>query len=109
MSTIAHIPGGDTKAPVPVVTRRRSRVPYFLLLPGVAWLLIFFAAPMVFLASQSLQTGSIEEGYRLTWHFGTYGDAMPEPRRCSDCSSAIRWPTRSPSSQGGGRTSFWCW
>jgi spermidine/putrescine transport system permease protein len=76
MSTIAHIPGGDTKAPVPVVTRRRSRVPYFLLLPGVAWLLIFFAAPMVFLASQSLQTGSIEEGYRLTWHFGTYGDAI---------------------------------
>jgi spermidine/putrescine transport system permease protein len=78
MSTVAHIPSGDTKAPVPVVTRRASRVPYFLLLPGVAWLLIFFAAPMAFLASQSLQTGSLEEGYRLTWHFGTYSDAISE-------------------------------
>jgi spermidine/putrescine transport system permease protein len=76
MSTVAHIPGGDTTAPVPVVSKRRSRVPYLLLLPGVAWLLIFFAAPMVFLASQSLQTGSLEGGYRLTWHFGTYSDAI---------------------------------
>jgi spermidine/putrescine transport system permease protein len=78
MSTVAHIPDGDTKEPVPVVTRRASRVPYVLLLPGVAWLLIFFAAPMVFLASQSLQTGSLEQGYRLTWHFGTYVDAISE-------------------------------
>jgi spermidine/putrescine transport system permease protein len=76
MSAVAHIPGGDTKAPVPVVTRRASKVPYLLLLPGAAWLLLFFAAPMLFLASQSLQTGSLEEGYRLTWHFSTYVDAI---------------------------------
>jgi spermidine/putrescine transport system permease protein len=78
MSAVAHIPGGDTKAPVPVVTRRRSRVPYLLLLPGVAWLFVFFALPMVFLFSQSLQTGSLEEGYQLTWHFQTYVDALSE-------------------------------
>jgi spermidine/putrescine transport system permease protein len=78
MSAVAHIPGGDTKAPVPEVTRRTSKAPYLLLLPGVAWLLIFFAAPMLFLASQSLQTGSIEQGYRLTWHFATYKDAISE-------------------------------
>jgi spermidine/putrescine transport system permease protein len=76
MSTITRVPGDDTKAPVPVVKRRASRVPYFLLLPGIAWLLIFFAAPMLFLASQSLQTGSLESGYRLTWHFATYVDAI---------------------------------
>jgi spermidine/putrescine transport system permease protein len=77
MSAVAHIPGSDAP-PAPVVTRRSSRVPYLLLLPGVAWLLIFFAAPMVFLASQSLQTGSLEQGYRLTWHIATYGDAISE-------------------------------
>jgi spermidine/putrescine transport system permease protein len=49
-----------------------------LLLPGVAWLLVFFALPMVFLASQSLQTGSLEEGYQLTWHFQTYVDAFSQ-------------------------------
>jgi spermidine/putrescine transport system permease protein len=47
-----------------------------LLLPGIAWLVIFFAVPMVFLASQSLQTGSLEEGYQLTWHFATYSEAL---------------------------------
>jgi spermidine/putrescine transport system permease protein len=78
MTTVAHIPGGDTRAPVPVVTRRSSRVPYLLLLPGFAWLLIFFALPMVFLFSQSLQTGSLEQGYQLTWHFATYKDAISE-------------------------------
>jgi spermidine/putrescine transport system permease protein len=31
---------------------------------------------MVFLLSQSLQTGSIEEGYQLTFHFQTYVDAL---------------------------------
>jgi spermidine/putrescine transport system permease protein len=78
MSTVAHIPGGDTRAPVPVVTRRSSRVPYLLLLPGIAWLLIFFALPMVFLFSQSLQTGSLEQGYQLTWHFATYKTAISD-------------------------------
>ena len=76
MSTVTHIPGGETRAPAPIVTRRRSKAPYLLLLPGVVWLLIFFALPMLFLASQSLQTGSLEQGYQLTWHFGTYVDAI---------------------------------
>ena len=55
---------------------RRNVTPYLLLLPGIAWLLLFFAVPMVFLASQSLQEGSIETGYTLTWHFQTYVDAL---------------------------------
>jgi spermidine/putrescine transport system permease protein len=75
VSAVAHIPGGDTSAPPPM-PRRRNSVPYLLLLPGVAWLIIFFVVPMLFLASQSLQTGSLEEGYRLTWHFATYKDAL---------------------------------
>ncbi|MEV4435112.1 ABC transporter permease [Streptomyces sp. NPDC049555] len=58
--------------------RRRKRVPYWLLLPGIAWLLVFFAAPLVYQASTSLQTGSLEEGFRVTWHFATYSDALAE-------------------------------
>jgi len=38
-------------------------MPYLLLLPGLAWLLVFFVVPMLSLASQSLQTGSVETGY----------------------------------------------
>ncbi|GAA2226347.1 ABC transporter permease subunit [Streptomyces amakusaensis] len=42
------------------------------------WLLVFFALPMVYQASTSVQTGSLEEGYTVTWHFAAYGDALAE-------------------------------
>jgi spermidine/putrescine transport system permease protein len=51
-------------------------VPYFLLLPGMLWLAIFFVVPMIFLLSQSLQTGTVEQGYTLTFHLQTYVDAL---------------------------------
>ncbi|MFJ9521529.1 ABC transporter permease [Kitasatospora sp. NPDC101801] len=57
---------------------RRRLTPYWLLLPGLAWLVVFFVVPMVYQASTSLQTGSLEQGFRLTWHFSTYWDALSE-------------------------------
>ncbi|MFJ8694088.1 ABC transporter permease [Streptomyces roseolilacinus] len=68
-------------AAAPAVRRRSARrrlVPYWLLLPGVLWLLVFFALPMVYQASTSVQTGSLEEGFRVTWHFATYWEALRE-------------------------------
>jgi spermidine/putrescine transport system permease protein len=64
-----------------VVKRRRTRLgkklaPYLLLFPGGAWLVLFFLIPIVFLGSISLQTGNIFDGFRLTWHFGNYVDAI---------------------------------
>jgi len=55
---------------------RRSYTPYLLLLPGLAWLVVFFVVPMLSLGSQSLQTGTVDAGYTLTWHFQTYVDAL---------------------------------
>ncbi|MER7676218.1 ABC transporter permease [Streptomyces sp. NPDC096934] len=67
-------PEPDSKPP-----RRRGRlVPYWLLLPGILWLLVFFALPMVYQASTSVQTGSLEEGFKVTWHFQTYWNALSE-------------------------------
>jgi spermidine/putrescine transport system permease protein len=57
---------------------RRSYTPYLLLLPGLAWLVVFFVVPMLSLASQSLQTGSVDSGYTLTWHFQSYVDALSQ-------------------------------
>jgi len=55
---------------------RRSYTPYLLLVPGMAWLVVFFVVPMLSLASQSLQTGTVDTGYALTWHVQTYLDAL---------------------------------
>jgi spermidine/putrescine transport system permease protein len=54
----------------------RRLTPYLLLLPGLLWLAVFFLVPMLTLASTSLQQGSVETGYALTWHFATYTDAL---------------------------------
>ncbi|WP_189854044.1 ABC transporter permease [Streptomyces poonensis] len=76
-----------TEAPPPVASTAQQRTPprargrltpYWLLLPGVLWLLVFFLMPMVYQASTSVQTGSLEEGYQVTWHFATYWDALSE-------------------------------
>ncbi|MGH3924904.1 MAG: ABC transporter permease [Pseudonocardiaceae bacterium] len=79
MSVLA-VPGTATpQAALPVGDeRRRSPVPYLLLLPGLAWLAVFFVVPMIALGSQSLQEGSIEDGYTLTWHWQTYTDALAQ-------------------------------
>jgi spermidine/putrescine transport system permease protein len=74
MSALTHI-ANDTAAPPPA-RRGRKFVPYLLLGPGLLWLGVFFIVPMVFLFSQSLQTGSLEEGYTLTWSWSTYSDAI---------------------------------
>jgi spermidine/putrescine transport system permease protein len=67
----ATTPGGDDE---PTVPPQRRRVPYVLLLPGLLWLAVFFVVPLITLVSTSLQTGSLEEGYALTFHWATYPD-----------------------------------
>jgi spermidine/putrescine transport system permease protein len=60
---------------------RRSRLPYLLMAPGLAWLAIFFLVPLITLISMSLQSGSFQQGYTLTFEFGnfprTIGDYAP--------------------------------
>jgi spermidine/putrescine transport system permease protein len=51
---------------------RRRLTPYLLLLPGAAWLLVFFAVPMALMLVMSLQQGSVSGGYHLTWNWGIY-------------------------------------
>jgi spermidine/putrescine transport system permease protein len=55
---------------------RRMLVPYWLLLPGIAFLLLFYLLPTIQMFFTSLQTGSLESGYQLTWHWQTYADVI---------------------------------
>lgn len=80
MTAAAAPPQASAPAEPPVHRRstRKRLVPYWLLLPGIVWLLVFFVLPMIYQASTSVQTGSLEEGFEVTWHFQTYWDALTE-------------------------------
>src|SRR5215216_1250908 len=58
--------------------RRRQLLPWIFLGPGLAWLIIFFAIPLVNQANVSLQTGDPETGYVFNWQFSTYSDAISD-------------------------------
>jgi len=55
---------------------RKAALPYLLLLPGLGWLLLFLAIPLVYMAIESLKTGTIDTGFELTWEFSNYSDAL---------------------------------
>src|SRR5437763_4815009 len=57
------------------VQRHRGVLPLALLLPGLAWLIIFFALPLYYQGKISLETGSIFNGFHFNWQFSNYTDA----------------------------------
>ena len=57
---------------------RRRLTPWLFLAPGLLWLIVFFAIPLVNQANVSLETGDPETGYVFDWAFGTYSDAISE-------------------------------
>jgi spermidine/putrescine transport system permease protein len=52
--------------------QRRGLAALLLVLPGGAWLVVFFAIPMALMFVVSLQQGTFDTGYELTWNFGIY-------------------------------------
>ena len=51
-------------------------MPYLLILPGLAWLAVFFLIPIFTLGQVSLQEGTFAEGFRFTWHWQNYPDLV---------------------------------
>jgi spermidine/putrescine transport system permease protein len=80
MSIAAALPagGGHATRPAGGHTGRGKLTPYFLLLPAGLALLVFYVLPTITLATTSLQTGSLERGYTLTWHWPTYGEVLTQ-------------------------------
>lgn len=68
----------STAAPATVATRR-ARTGYFLLMPGMAWLAVFFAIPFVTLIVTSLQVpGATPGSYVPGLDFANYPEAFSE-------------------------------
>ena len=55
---------------------RKAALPYLLLLPGLGWLVLFFAIPLVIMFLESLKTGTIDTGFTLTWEWSNYSEAL---------------------------------
>jgi spermidine/putrescine transport system permease protein len=55
---------------------RKVALPYLLLLPGLGWLVLFFAIPLVIMFLESLKTGTIDTGFQLTWEWSNYTEAL---------------------------------
>ena len=60
--------------------RKRGRVGYLLLVPGVIWLALFFVIPFYSLVATSLYDpdGSVFAGYEMTWEFSNYVYALQD-------------------------------
>ena len=56
--------------------RHRWATPYLLLLPGMAFLAVFFLVPTYYLANTSLQSGDIFSGYTFSWAWDNYRDTV---------------------------------
>ena len=58
--------------------RRRALIPLLFVLPGLAWLVLFYAIPIVSQVWVSTQTGNPDDGFVQTWNFAVYPDAVSE-------------------------------
>ncbi|MEZ0064092.1 spermidine/putrescine transport system permease protein [Streptacidiphilus sp. MAP12-20] len=58
--------------------RRRNFTPWVLLLPGLLWLIVFFLVPIFTSVIASVQTGSSDVGFQLTWAWGNYTKSLSD-------------------------------
>jgi spermidine/putrescine transport system permease protein len=64
-------------APGPGTRERvRKATPYLLLAPGILWLLVFFIIPSIQMFLTSVSSGSVADGFKLTFTPQAYGTAI---------------------------------
>ncbi|MDQ4036365.1 MAG: ABC transporter permease [Chloroflexota bacterium] len=60
------------------IRRHRALVPYLFLVPGGLWLVVFYVVPVITTASVALQEGTLGTGFRLTFNFGVFPEAIAQ-------------------------------
>lgn len=77
----AHLaPATPEEQPERPTPHGRKLTGYWLLLPGVLWLVLFFVVPLYSLIATSLydRTGTVLQGYDMTWSFGNYWHTLQD-------------------------------
>ncbi|MFM9139280.1 MAG: ABC transporter permease, partial [Solirubrobacterales bacterium] len=76
---VAPAPGKDSRGGGGLSLRRkRALIPLLFVLPGLAWLILFYAIPIVSQVWVSTQTGNPDDGFVQTWNFSVYPEAVSE-------------------------------
>jgi spermidine/putrescine transport system permease protein len=57
---------------------KKAGLPYLLLLPGLGWLVLFFALPLGYMLFESLKSGTPDTGFLFDWNFSNYSDALSQ-------------------------------
>ncbi|MEX0667721.1 MAG: ABC transporter permease [Acidimicrobiia bacterium] len=70
----AGLPPGNAAGAA--AAKRRRRVPYFLLLPGLAYLVVLYLIPLFGLLRMALQTGNLQTGYLFSWAWENFGQVF---------------------------------
>jgi spermidine/putrescine transport system permease protein len=55
---------------------RRRLIPYFLMGPGLIWLILFFVVPVYFMGRLSLESGTLETGFEFSWEWSNFTDSL---------------------------------
>ena len=55
---------------------RQRLVPYWLMGPGVLWLILFFVVPMYFMGEMALRSGTLTSGYTFDWAWSNFPDSL---------------------------------
>jgi spermidine/putrescine transport system permease protein len=57
---------------------KKTGLPYLLLLPGLGWLVLFFALPLAYMLFESLKSGTPDTGFLFNWEFSNYSSAISD-------------------------------
>src|ERR1044072_1124684 len=55
---------------------RQRLVPYWLLGPGLLWLVLFFVVPMYFMGELALRSGTLTSGFTFDWAWSNFPDSL---------------------------------
>ena len=68
----------STNAPTGPGWRGRvgKAAPYILLAPGLLFLILFFVIPAIQMFTYSISTGSVEDGFKITWTLDAYREGL---------------------------------
>ena len=55
-----------------MLARQRWLIPWLLMAPALLWLIFFFVVPNLQMITMSLSSGTISQGFKLTWDWDNY-------------------------------------